>query len=121
MQKARAGMSVDGETLAKYTAAKGFLASEMVGALLMAYSFTHLYVFGLRPGASLAWAYAIAIITLALGTLMWWRSRIVYLDLDFPWRRGVEITASLIAATAGVFWLLFLLATFLTWRGVKLL
>lgn len=121
MQKARAGQSVDDETLATYTAAKGFLFSGWIGALLMAYSFTHLYLFGLRPGASIALAYVVAIVCMALGATIWWRSRTVYLALDFPWRRGWEIGSSLIAATAGAFWLLFLLATFLVWRGVDLL
>ncbi len=112
---------MDDELLATYTAANGFLVSGWIGALLMAYSFTHLYLFGLRPGASIGVAYIIAIACMAIGTAMWWRSRKVYLDLDFPWRRGWEIGASLVAATAGAFWLLFLLAAFLTWRGVDLL
>lgn len=121
MQKAREGQSVDAEVVATYTAAKGFLISAWIGALLMAYSFTHLYLFGLRPGANIALAYVVAIACMALGSAMWWRSRRVYLDLDFPWRRGWEIGASLVAATAGAFWLLFLLATFLIWRGVDIL
>ncbi len=121
MQKSREGQAVDDDLLAKYTAARAFLFSSWIGALLMAYSFTHLYLFGLRPGASLGLAYTIAIACMTLGTLIWWRSRSVYLDLDFPWRRGWEIAASLIAATAGAFWALFLLASFLVWRGVDIL
>ncbi len=121
MQRSRAGQTVDDELLAKYTAAKGFLFSAMIGALLMAYSFTHLYLFGLRTGANIPLAYAVAITCLALGSLIWWRSRAVYLALDFPWRRGWEIASSLIAAAAGAFWLLFILATILVWRGVDLL
>jgi hypothetical protein len=121
MQKARAGQSVSDETVATYTAAKGFLISENFGALLMVYSFTHLYVFGLRPGGSTRMALTVAIVCLVLGSLMYWRSRVVYLKLDFPWQRKWEIIASLLAAAAGIFWLLFVIAAVLAAQGVSLL
>lgn len=121
MQKAREGQSVDDETLAKYTAAKGFLFAANVGALLMVYSFTHLYVFGLRPGASVPLSLAIAMVLLALGGWMYWRSRTYYLRLEFPWRRRWEVTATILAGASVVFWALFLLAWFLASRGIELL
>ncbi len=121
MQRSRAGQSVPPETLATYTAAKGFLISEWVGATLMVYSFTHLYLFGLRPDAPVPRVLAVGVVLLVLGTVMWWRSRVYYLRLDFPWRRGAEIGASLVASTAIVFWGLFALAAFLASRGISLL
>ncbi len=120
MQRSRANQSVDEDTLATYTAAKGFLIAENLGALLMVYSFTHLYVFGLRPGGSGA-AVVAGVVLLVIGGLMYWRSRDYYLRLDFPWQRKWEIVATLLAASAAVFWLLFALASFLVWRGVELL
>ena len=50
MQKARAGMAVSEETVAAYTAARGFLMAEWFGASLMVASFTLLYLltFGSR-------------------------------------------------------------------------
>ncbi len=121
MQKARAGMSVDDETLAKYTAAKGFLVAEWLGALMMVYSFTHLYVVGLRPGASVPLAMTVAGVLLVVGAIVFWRSRQVYLDLEFPVHQRWEVVATLFAGAAIVFWGLFLLAMWLASRGVELL
>lgn len=121
MQKARAGQSVDDETLAKYTAAKGFLVAEAIGAILMVYSFTHLYVFGLRPQANIPVAIGVAVGILLLGGIMFWRSRTVYLDLEFPVHRRWEVLATLLAGAAIVFWGLFLLAAWLASKGVELL
>ncbi len=121
MQKARAGMSVDDATMAKYTAARGFLFAEWLGAILMVYSFTHLYVFGLRPGANIPLAVGIGVAILLGGALLFWRSRSVYLDLEFPIHRRWEVLATLFAGAAIVFWALFLLAAWLASKGVELL
>lgn len=118
LQKSRANQGVSDELLATFTAAKGFLIATWIGAILMLISFTQLYVYGLRPGANVGASEIVGLALFILGTAIYWRSRAVYLRLDFPWRRGVEIGATLVAATAAVFWLLFIVATVLVWRGV---
>lgn len=118
MQKSRAGQSVSDETVALYTAAKGFLVAEWIGALLMLYSFTHLYVFGLRPGSDARAAVAVGVAALVVGAVVFWGARRTYMRLDFPWRRRWEVAATVFAGAAAVFWLMFALAVVLVWQGI---
>lgn len=108
----------DDDALALAMAAQGFLASRWLGALLMVYSFTHLYVFGLRPGASVPMALVVAAVFLLAGSAVWWRSRVYAERLEVPWAPRWAGAADLFAYTAIVFWILFLLALWLLSRGV---
>lgn len=119
-QKSREGQSVSEETVATYTAAQGFLITEWLGALVMVVSFTLLYAWGLRDGANVRLAEAVSLALMVLGTAMYWRSRKVYLSLDFPWKRGWEMAATIFAASAAVFWLFFLVALALSAAGIAL-
>jgi hypothetical protein len=121
LQRSRENQSVPDETVATYTAAQGFLITEWIGAILMVFSFILLYAWGLRNGANVKAAEIVSAILMVLGTMMYWRSRSIYLNLDFPWRRGWEIGATLIAATAGVFWLFFITFLIFTAAGIDLL
>ncbi len=120
LQKSREGQSVSDETVATYTAAKGFLIGEWFGALLLLASFIQLYVFGLRPGADSDTSLGVGIALAALGAFIFWRSRGYYLSLDFPWKRPWEIGAMVVAASGGVFWLMFLLAWALVRAGIEI-
>ena len=120
-QDVLAGRS-DEEIVALHTAARGFLAAEWGGALLMALSFIQLYVlipgpFDVPPGLVLLLGAAL----LGAGGLVFWRSRAVYHRLGFPYAKKSEFAATVVAGSGVVFWLLFLLLWFLVWRGVDLL
>lgn len=122
MQKARAGMSVSDEDLAKYTAARAFLFGEWVGALLMVASFTQLYWFILaRPGGNTPLLMAVAIGMLVLGAWMFWKNRSYYLSLEWPYKRAWEIAATVVAGAGAVFWLMFLVMTLMAMAGKPLL
>ncbi len=117
-QKSREGQSVSDETVATYTAAKGFLIGEWFGAVLMVLSFTLLYALGLRPDADVRTIEIAGFLLFVVGTWAYWKSRGYYLALDFPWKRRWEVAATVVAGTGVVFWLMFLVALFLAWRGV---
>lgn len=121
LQKSRANQGVSDEQVALYRAAKGFLVVEWVGAVLLVSSFTWLYAFGLRPGASVRSAVAVSLVLLVLGVVLWISGRNAYYRIDFLWRRKTEFFATVVASTGIVFWALFALAAFLVWRGVEFL
>ncbi len=121
LQKSRANQAVTDEQVALYRAAKGFLTLEWVGAVLLVLSFTWLYAFGLRPGASTGSALGVALTLLVLGAVLWISGRNAYYRLDFPWRRKTEFFATVVAGAGVVFWGLFAIAAFLAWRGVEFL
>ncbi len=121
MQKARAGQAVDEATVAKYTAAMGFLIAEWVGALLMVVSFTQLYAYGLRPSANVTLSLAAGAAMGGIGAYMYWTNRRHYLAMEFPWRRRWEYAATIFAAAGVIFWLLFILGWILVERGVPIL
>ena len=117
-QKSREGQSVSDETVALYTASKGFLISEWIGALLVFASFVLLYAWALRPGADATLAQGVSLVLFGLGAIMYWRSRKTYLSLDFPWKRPWEYGATVVAATGAVFWLMVLVAAALAQFGI---
>lgn len=121
-QKARAGMRVEDETVAKYTAARLFLFGHWAGALLMVASFTQLYWFTFaRPGTDLRWVATVGVGVLGLGAWMVWTNRTYYARLDFPFRRKWAVAADVVAGSGVIFWLLFLILLVLTWSGTPVL
>lgn len=121
MQRSREAQPVSDDTLAKYTAARAFLAGEWAGALLMATSFLFLYAVGLSGRLGVAWTFVWALAMLALGTFMYWRNRGYYQDLGFPMRPRWHAAALIVAGSGVVGWLLVALAFVLVWFGVELL
>lgn len=119
MQKARAGMAVPPETVAAYTAARGFLMAEWLGASLMVASFTLLYLltFGSAAGATATLAACVAM--LAAGGYVFWTNHRNYARVGFLWAKRWDTGALVTAGSGVVFWLLFLLLEVLTLLGVR--
>ncbi|HLF17167.1 MAG TPA: hypothetical protein VI796_07040 [Candidatus Thermoplasmatota archaeon] len=120
-QKSRLGQPVSEETVATYTAAQGFLVGEWVGALVMVASFTQLYVAVFGRAYSGRTALVVGAALLALGGWMFWKSHAYYKRLDFPWRRRWDAVAVVVAGSAVIFWLLFLVLAVLVWRDYPIL
>jgi hypothetical protein len=118
MQKARAGMAVSEETVAAYTAARGFLLAEWFGASLMVASFTLLYLltFGSRAGVGITLGVCLAV--LALGGYVFWTNHRNYTRVGFLWAKRWDNGAIVLAGAGVVFWLLFALLEVLTLLGV---
>jgi len=122
MQKARAGMAVSEETVAAYTAARGFLFGEWFGASLMCASVTLLYMFASpRSSASGAAALVSCLALMAVGSYAYLTNHIYYKRLDFPWAKRWDTGAILVAGTGAVFWLLFAVLEVLVKLGVTVL
>lgn len=121
-ERKRPGNRPDDELVVTYRAAQAFLVAEWLGALMMVASFTQLYIFVLGPyGVSTQAAVGSGAFILVAGGAIYWRSRSIYLGLDFPWKRKWEYAATVFAVAGLLFWFLFLVAAFLVWRGVELL
>lgn len=106
--------------VATYSAARGFLAAEWLGASLMVASFTLLYLLAFGAHASPAATYAVCLALLGVGTAVFLRSRTYYARMGTniaPRSHGV---AAVVAGSAGIFWLLFLLLLALAWLGVAI-
>jgi hypothetical protein len=122
MQKSRANQSVDPNTMAKYTAARVFLAGMWFGATLMLASFTQLYWFTFaRPDVGPRWPVSVGAAMLALGAWAFWKNRRYYHDLDFPMRRRLATAADAAAGAGAFFWLLFAFLWVLTALGQPVL
>jgi hypothetical protein len=119
VQKARAGMAVSDETVAKYTAARGFLMAEWFGASLMVVSFTLLYLLTFGTTAKPLTTLAVCIAILALGSYVFLTNHGYYRRLDFPWAKRWDNGAIVLAGSGAVFWLLFALLEVLTFFGVR--
>lgn len=118
MQKARAGMAVTEETVAAYTAARGFLMAEWFGASLMVASFTLLYLLTFGSDASARATLTACGLLLAGGSFVFWTNHRNYTKVGFLWAKKWDTGALLVAGTGVVFWLLFLLLEVLTYFGV---
>ena len=105
--------------MARLTAARGFLLAEWLGALLMVASFTQLYVvvFGGLGSGRLALGVGAAL--LALGSLLFLRSRRHYRSIGVPVAAKWHGAAAVVAGSAVIFWLLFLLLALLVALGVE--
>ncbi len=120
MQKARAGMAVTDETIANYTAARGFLYGEWFGASLMCASITLVYMLASpKVAASVAVAISVSLAMFAVGTYAFWTNHLYYKRLDFPWAKRWDTGAIVVAGAGAVFWLLFGLLVVLYRLGVE--
>ncbi len=129
-QKARAGMAVTEETVAKYTAARGFLYGEWFGASLMAASIALVYLLAGCPkgaaascttgsGVSPTWAIGSSLVVFALGAWVFLSNHRYYKRLDFPWAKRWDTAAIVLGGSGAIFWLLFGLLVFLARLGVR--
>jgi hypothetical protein len=106
--------------IAQYSAARGFLAAEWFGATLMVASFTLLYLLALGADASPVLTYVVCIALLALGTAVFFRCRTYYARIGTDIAPKTHAIAAVVAGSAGIFWLLFVLLVTLAWLGVPL-
>lgn len=118
MQKARAGMAVSEETVAAYTAARGFLMAEWFGASLMVASFTLLYLLTFGSQASARTILVVCGVLLVGGSYVFWTNHRNYAKVDFPWAKRWDTAALVTAGSGVVFWFLFVLLEVLTYFGV---
>jgi hypothetical protein len=118
MQKARAGMAVSAETVAAYTAARGFLMAEWFGASLMVASFTLLYLLTFGSNASARATLLTCGLLLLGGAYVFWTNHRNYTRVGFLWAKRWDTAAIVVAGAGVVFWLLFALLEVLTYFGV---
>jgi hypothetical protein len=118
MQKARAGMAVSEETVAAYTAARGFLMAEWFGASLMVASFTLLYLLTFGSAAAVGTTLWVCLAMLAAGAYVFWTNHRNYTRVGFLWAKRWDNGAIVVAGSGAVFWLLFAVLEALTLLGV---
>lgn len=106
--------------VAAYAAARGFLLGEWFGATLMVASFTLLYLLAFGARASPEATYTVCLALLGIGGLSFWRSRAYYGRIDHPVAPRLHAAAGIVAGSAGIFWLLFLLLAGLAWLGIPI-
>lgn len=107
--------------VATFSAARGFLAAEWFGACLMVASFTLLYLLAFGAHARPTVTYAVCMALLAVGTLVYLRSRAYYGRLGSDIAPRSHAVAAIVAGSAGIFWLLFAILLALAWAGVAIL
>lgn len=113
-KRSRHASPVPERTVALYTAARAFLYAEWLGALLLVASFSLLYFLTFAAKWSGPMTLLVSIGTGLVGAAIFWTARTSYRALEFPWAKRWEAVANLFAASAGIFWLLFLLLEILT-------
>lgn len=112
----------DGDAaLARLTAARGFLAAEWLGAILMLVSFTQLYFVVLGRLGSGALGLGVGLFTMAIGSFVFVRSRGYYHRLEFPYKPRWHTAAYVVAGSAAIFWLLFAIIALLVYLDVPVL
>ncbi len=132
VQKARAGMAVPEETVVNYTAARGFLYGEWLGACLMVASMALVYLFtacprndvsACQPGSAgnSMLSVGVSLGMFAVGTWVFWSNHTYYKRLDFPWAKRWDNAAIVVAGAGAVFWLLFGLIAVLVSMGITVL
>lgn len=117
-QRSRLHQGVPEDTVAAYAAARAFLLGEWFGASLAVASFTLLYLFGFVArdlDARIGLAACLAL--LALGAVVYLRSRAYYLRVGFDYAPRWHVGALLVAGAAGIFWLLFAFLAALAYFG----
>jgi hypothetical protein len=119
-RKRSGGTAPSDDDVAAYAAARGFLLAEWFGAGLMVASFTLLYLLAFGAHASPALTYAVCAALLAVGALVFLRSRAYYARIGADIAPRSHGLAAVVAGSAGIFWLLFLLLVGLAWLGVPL-
>jgi hypothetical protein len=124
MARKRSGgtSQVPDDTVAAYAAARAFLLGEWFGAALMVASFTLLYLFTFAGvGVSVVTELLVCLALLALGTVIYLRSRMYYGRVGFDYAPRWHNAAVVIAGSAGIFWFLLAFLVVLTMFGVEVL
>src|SRR5438477_2725643 len=104
LQKARAGMAVSEETVASYTAARGFLLAEWFGASVMVASFTLLYLLTFGSQASTRTTLIVCALLFAGGAYVFWTNHRNYTRVGFLWAKRWDNGAIVVAGSGAVFW-----------------
>lgn len=113
---------VPDDTVAAYAAARAFLLGEWFGASLMVASFTLLYLFTFaQVGVSVPVEVGVCLALLAVGTLVYLRSRMYYGRIGFDYAPLWHGAAVVVAGSAGIFWLLLAFLLALTLLGVEVM
>ena len=121
-KRSRLNVHVPDETVVAYSAARAFLLGEWFGASLAVASFTLLYLFAFTPRATSVPADLVACLAmLAVGALVYLRSRAYYLRVGFDYAPRWHVGALVVAGAAGIFWLLFGFLAALASFGVPVL
>ena len=123
MRKRSGGTSqVPDDTVAAYAAARAFLLGEWFGASLAVASFTLLYLFTFAvPGIPVLVELGACLALLALGAVVYLRSRTYYQRVGFDYAPRWHNTAVIVAGSAGIFWLMLAFLVVLTMFGVEVL
>ena len=124
MARKRSGgtSQVPDETVAAYAAARAFLLGEWFGASLMVASFTLLYLFTFAVrGVSVPVELGVCLALLALGAVVYLRSRLYYQRVAFDYAPRWHGAAVVVAGSAGIFWFMLALLVILTYFGVEVL
>ena len=110
------------DTVAAYAAARAFLLGEWFGASVMVASFTLLYLFTFAGvGVSVVTEVLVCLALLALGAVVYLRSRMYYGRVGFDYAPRWHNAAIVVSGSAGIFWLLLALLIVLTYLGVEVL
>ena len=110
------------DTVASYAAARAFVLGEWFGASLMVASFTLLYLFTFAVGGVSVWReIGVCLGVLTVGTMVYLRSKRYYERIGFDYAPRWHAAAIVVAGSAGIFWLLFLVLIGLTYFGVQVL
>jgi hypothetical protein len=124
MARKRSGgtSQVPDDTVAAYAAARAFLLGEWFGASVMVASFTLLYLFTFAGvGVSVLLEMGVCLALLALGAVVYLRSRMYYQRVGFDYAPRWHGAAVVVAGSAGIFWFLLALLIALTSFGVEVL
>ena len=114
------GTAASDDEVASYAAARAFLVGEWFGATLMVASFTLLYLLAFGAHARPEVIYAVCGALLLLGTLAFLRGRAYYQRIGSDIAPRAHALAAIVAGSAGIFWLLFLLLVVLASFGIAL-
>ena len=95
--------------------------AEWFGAVLMVASFTFLYLLPFAAGAGLGGTYATCGVLLAVGSAVFLHSRRYYQRVGADVAPRSHAIAAVVAGSAGIFWLLFLVLIVLALLGIPLL
>lgn len=122
MQKARAGMQATPELLANYTAVRAFLYGEWFGALACCASVALVYMFASPSStAQPPWSLLVPLAVFAIGVYVYWRNRVYYERLGFPWAKRWHHAALILAGSGVIFWLLFGALYWMATQGIPVM
>lgn len=119
-KRAHWGQDIPDADVATYSAARAFLVGEWFGASLLVASFTLLYLLAFGAHAAPVVTYSVCGGLLALGAIVYLRSRTYYQRIGFDAAPKLHVGALVVAGSAGIFWLLFLVLVVLAWAGIPI-